>query len=48
MSEEDVREHLQRAVDLVAAGHVDPEDAEELFAEYESRIDFIRAARGEA
>ena len=48
MSKEDFREHLQRAVDLVAAGHVEPDEASELFDEYDSRIELIRKGRGEA
>ena len=48
MSQEDVRLHLQRAVDTVIGSDVDLDDAEELFEEYQSRIQELRLARGEA
>jgi len=48
MGSEDVREHLQRALDTVVVDDVDLDEADALFEEYQSRIDGLRVARGEA
>lgn len=46
MSEVDVREHLQRAVDTVAVKDMDVDVAEALFDEYKGRLDSLRRGRG--
>ena len=48
MGSEDVREHLQRALDTVVVDDVDLDEAEALFEEYQGRIDGLRVARGES
>ncbi|QLG62863.1 hypothetical protein [Halorarum salinum] len=45
---EQVREHLQRALDAAVTSDADLDEAEEAFDEFKGRIDDLRVVRGEA
>lgn len=47
MTLEDVREHLDRAMDAAVVGHVDLEDVEHELEKRLDRVDELRAMRGE-
>lgn len=44
---EDVREHVDRALDCAAANGVPADDVEEIFDEALARVDALRAVRGD-
>lgn len=48
MSAEDVKEHVDRALEAAATGNVDADDVEEILDDAYERLEALRVVRGEA